>query len=102
MERDLLLAGRARARERVAALEREFAGLARMEFIASASRRLAPAEGGTVLQQLPPVPIEDLARAQHARPVHDPVELGDDIWESDDELAEFLADLRLIRTLALG
>jgi transcriptional regulator with XRE-family HTH domain len=78
------------------------AGLARMEFIASASRRLAPAEGGTVLQQLPPVPIEDLARALQARPVHDPAELGDDIWESDDELAEFLADLRLIRTHALG
>jgi hypothetical protein len=34
--------------------------------------------------------------------VHDPVELGGDIWESDDELAEFLADLRLIRTRALG
>ena len=78
------------------------AGLARTEFIASASRRLPPAEGGTMLRQLQAVPIEDLARAQHARPVHDPVELGDDIWESDDELAEFLADLRLIRTLALG
>ena len=25
-----------------------------------------------------------------------------DIWESDDELAEFLADLRVLRTLALG
>ena len=77
-------------------------GPARTEFITSASRRLAPAEAGTLLWQLPPVPIEDLARAQHARPVHDPVELGDDIWESDDELAEFLADLRLIRTHALG
>lgn len=77
------------------------AGPARTEFIASASRRLAPAGGGTV-QQFQAVPIEDLARAQHARPVHDPVELGDDIWDSDDELAEFLADLRLIRTLALG
>jgi transcriptional regulator with XRE-family HTH domain len=77
-------------------------GPARTEFITSASRRLAPADAGTVLRQLPPEPIEDLARAQHARPVHDPVELGDDIWESDDELAEFLADLRLIRTHALG
>jgi len=48
------------------------------------------------------LPIEDLARAQRVRPVHDPGELGDDIWESDDELAEFLADLRVIRTLALG
>jgi hypothetical protein len=34
--------------------------------------------------------------------VHDPVELGDDIWESDDELAEFLTDLRLIRPQAMG
>ena len=55
------------------------AGLTRTEFIASASRRLAPAEGGTMLRQRQAVPIEDLARAQHARPVHDPVELGDDI-----------------------
>jgi len=77
-------------------------GPARTEFITSASRRLAPAEAGTLLRQLPLAPIEDLARAQQARPVHDPVELGDDIWESDDELAEFLADLRLIRTHALG
>ncbi|HEY1324791.1 MAG TPA: helix-turn-helix transcriptional regulator [Streptosporangiaceae bacterium] len=74
----------------------------RTEFITSASRRLAPAEAGTVLRPLPPAPIEDLARAQHALPVHDPVELGGDIWESDDELTEFLADLRIIRTLALG
>ncbi|MGH3178131.1 MAG: helix-turn-helix domain-containing protein [Streptosporangiaceae bacterium] len=77
------------------------AGPARTEFITSASRRLVPAEGGTV-QQFQAAPIEDLARAQHARPVHDPVELGGDIWESDDELAEFLADLRIIRTLAPG
>jgi hypothetical protein len=78
------------------------AGPARTEFIASASRRLAPAESGTMPRQFQAMPIEDLARAQHARPVHDPVELGDDIWESDDELAEFLADLRLIRTLVRG
>jgi transcriptional regulator with XRE-family HTH domain len=75
----------------------------RTEFITSASRRLAAAEAGTMLlPPLPPAPIEDLARAQHALPVHDPVELGGDIWESDDELTEFLADLRIIRTLALG
>jgi predicted nucleic acid-binding protein len=72
------------------------------EFITSASRRLAPAEAGLVLKPFPAAPIEDLARAQRVRPVHDPGELGDDIWESDDELAEFLADLRVIRTLALG
>ena len=75
---------------------------ARTEFITSASRRLAPAEADLVLKPFPAAPIEDLARAQRVRPVHDPGELGDDIWESDDELAEFLADLRVIRTLALG
>ena len=77
-------------------------GAARTEFIASASRRLAPAEAGGMLRQFQLAPIEDLARAQRVQPVHDPGELGDDIWESDDELAEFLADLRVIRTLVLG
>ena len=76
--------------------------MTRRQRLTSASRRLAPGEAGMVLRQLPPAPIEDLARAQHARLVHDPVELGGDIWESDDELAEFLADLRLIRPHALG
>lgn len=77
-------------------------GPARTEFIASASRRLATAEAGMVLRQLQLAPIEDLARAQRAKPVHDPGGLGGDIWESDDELAAFLAELRVIRTLALG
>jgi len=77
-------------------------GAARTEFIASASRRLAPAEAGEMLRQFQLAPIEDLARAQRVRPVHDPGELGDDIWESDDELAAFLAELRVIRTLTLG
>ena len=75
---------------------------ARTEFITSASRRLAPAEAGMVLRQFQLAPIEDLARAQRVQPVHDPGELGDDIWESDDELAAFLAELRVIRTLTLG
>jgi transcriptional regulator with XRE-family HTH domain len=75
---------------------------ARTEFITSASRRLAPAEAGMVLKPFQPAPIEDLARVQRVQPVHDPGELGDDIWESDDELAAFLAELRVIRTLTLG
>jgi len=49
-----------------------------------------------------PVAIEELARAQRARPVPDPGELGDDIWESDAELAAFLADLRAARPVPLG
>ena len=51
-------------------------GAARTEFIASASRRLAPAESGLVLKPFQLAPIEDLARAQRARPVHDPGSWG--------------------------
>ena len=52
----------------------------------------------------PPEPdaLEELARAQHAQPVPRPRELGDDIWESDAELAAFLADLRAARPAPLG
>lgn len=46
--------------------------------------------------------IEDLAWAQHAEPVADPVELAADIWESDAELAAFLADLRASRNASLA
>jgi hypothetical protein len=46
--------------------------------------------------------IEDLARAQHAEPVADPGELAADVWESDAELAEFLADLRASRNASLA
>ncbi|HET7486880.1 MAG TPA: hypothetical protein VFJ85_03065 [Acidimicrobiales bacterium] len=41
--------------------------------------------------------IDDLARAQGARPVRDLRELVADIWESDEELDDFLADLRRSR-----
>ena len=46
--------------------------------------------------------IEDLAWAQHAEPVADPGELAADIWESDAELAAFLADLRASRNASLA
>jgi hypothetical protein len=46
--------------------------------------------------------IEDLARAQHAEPVADPAELAADVWESDDELEAFLADLRASRNDSLA
>jgi transcriptional regulator with XRE-family HTH domain len=92
-------------------------GPARTEFIATAGRRLAWAEaantagsgdngssgsGRIVLRQLPPAAIEHLAHAQHAQHAPDPGELGDDIWESDAELAAFLADLRAARSAPLG
>jgi hypothetical protein len=46
--------------------------------------------------------IDDLARAQQATVVGDPHELADDIWESDDELDTFLADLRASRNASLA
>jgi transcriptional regulator with XRE-family HTH domain len=73
-------------------------GPARTEFTTAASRRLASAEGPVP----PEAAIEELARAQRARPVSDPGELGDDIWESDAELAAFLAELRAPRPAPMG
>ncbi len=72
---------------------------ARAEFIAAADRRLAPAEAADLAEL---AAIEELARTQRAQPVPGPGELGDDIWESDAELAEFLADLRAARAAVLG
>jgi hypothetical protein len=46
--------------------------------------------------------IEDLARAQHAEPVAHPEELAADIWESEEELEAFLADLRASRNASLA
>jgi len=101
-------------------------GQSRTEFTAAAGRRLGTTEAATArrdrtgsrppepaaLGELAalgeaaalgePVAIEELARAQRARPVPDPGELGDDIWESDAELAAFLADLRAARPVPLG
>ncbi len=45
----------------------------------------------------PPTSIDELARAQHAETVSDAEELTADIWESDEELDAFLADLRACR-----
>lgn len=88
---------------------------ARTEFVTAAGRRLGRPEAGIAPRQAQPADpavadpaagrpaaIEDLARAQHAQPVHDPAELGDDIWESGAELEAFLADLRAARTLTPG
>jgi hypothetical protein len=46
--------------------------------------------------------IEELARIQHAQPVADPDDLVADIWESDEELDAFLADLRAARNASLA
>lgn len=44
-----------------------------------------------------PPTIEELARSQHAEQVTDAEELAADIWGSDQELDEFLADLWMSR-----
>jgi hypothetical protein len=83
-------------------------GQARIEFTAAAGRRIATPEaarapGNPIVLRTPePDAIEELALAQRARPVPDPGELGGDIWESDAELAAFLADLRASRPVPLG
>lgn len=46
--------------------------------------------------------IDELARSQHATVVSDSHELADEIWESDDELSAFLADLRASRNASLA
>ena len=46
--------------------------------------------------------LADLARAQGVVPVEDAKELSAEIWESDEELDEFLADLRQSRHASLG
>ena len=46
--------------------------------------------------------IEELARAQHAEQIADVEELAADIWESDQELEEFLIDLRASRNASLA
>jgi len=87
-------------------------GPGRVDFIAAAGRRLMRAEGtnaagsGTSsrsrmgLRQLPAA-IEHLAHALRAKPVPDPEDLSADIWESDAELAAFLAGLRAARAIPL-
>ena len=43
-----------------------------------------------------------MARDQHARPVIDLEELRLDVWSSDQELEEFLADWRASRDASLS
>lgn len=44
--------------------------------------------------------LDELARVQGARETRDPKELEADIWESDEELEAFLADLRTSRDVS--
>jgi len=49
-----------------------------------------------------PLAIEELARAQQAEQVTDAEELAADIWGSDEELDEFLTDLRASRNASIA
>jgi hypothetical protein len=46
--------------------------------------------------------LDELGRRFHAKPVADVHELAADIWESDEELDAFLADLRASRNASLN
>lgn len=49
-----------------------------------------------------PLTIDELAHVEHVDPLSDPKELAADIWDSDEELKAFLADLRSSRDASLG
>jgi hypothetical protein len=49
-----------------------------------------------------PLAIDELARLENAAPVDDVRELAADIWDSDEELDAFLADLRASRRASLS
>lgn len=59
-------------------------------------------QGQDVPTEVPPLGLSDLARLQGAVPVTDPRELTAKVWDSDEELDAFLADLRASRHAALG
>jgi hypothetical protein len=46
--------------------------------------------------------LDERARNRDARPVADTSDLVTDLWESDDELDAFLADLRVSRGQSLA
>lgn len=46
--------------------------------------------------------LEDLAKQQDAQVVEDLEDLKADVWASDEELDQFLADLRASRDASLG
>ncbi len=48
-----------------------------------------------------PLAIDDLARLENAAPVHDADELAAEIWDSEEELDDFLVDLQASRRASL-
>lgn len=58
---------------------------------------MAPEPAPTLLRSTRPMTIEELAAAQGVKPMVSTDEWAADIFESDDELAAFLADVRASR-----
>ncbi|MCA1704021.1 MAG: hypothetical protein LC808_12450 [Actinobacteria bacterium] len=54
------------------------------------------------LAAVAPLAIDDLARIENAAPVRDTDELVAEIWDSDEELDDFLIDLRASRRASLN
>lgn len=52
--------------------------------------------------EVPKSALHVLAAEQHAEPVRDLRELRAEVWESDEELDAFLADLRASRDATAG
>ena len=50
----------------------------------------------------PAVSVEELARQQGVRPVRSFADMRAGLWDSDEELEEFLADVRASRQADLG
>jgi hypothetical protein len=48
------------------------------------------------------VSVEELARQQGVRPVENVADMRADLWDSDEELEEFLAEVRASRQGDLG
>jgi len=48
------------------------------------------------------VSVEELARQQGVRPVENIVDMHADLWDSDEDLEEFLAEVRASRQADLG
>jgi hypothetical protein len=73
--------------------------------VLAARRRARPPHTGTVSEHPGSEAVsllEELARDQHACPVCDIAELRVDVWASDEELDELLADWRASRDTSLS
>jgi len=67
-----------------------------------AAMSASSADHGACRQESDQIPVEELARRQGVRPVRSVEELArDGIFESDEELAEFLAEVRAMRHASL-